>query len=108
MGLQATVNLNAPDLPNTGVWFANAAAFKNYMATIEGTVDIASADNAKYVPQAYDDLLPVAALTIDGVDYLLVTSDMFNSLKAKLDALDTSYQNMRTELKATGLLTEAQ
>lgn len=108
MGLQATVRLNPPALPDVGVWFANAAAFNNYMRSFEGEVDIEPANNTVYAPSDYNEALVPAGVNIDGVDYVLITLAMFQSLLDKVNTLDTSYKNLRTEMKNAGIIVEAQ
>lgn len=108
MGLQLAIRLNATDLPDNGIWFANSAAFTNYLNSLEGEGNLEPAANLKYVPSNYDDTLVAATVTIDEEDFVLVTKAMFDSLKAKLDTLDISYKNLRDALKAAGVITEAQ
>ncbi len=104
----ATVSIVVPALPDSDVWFANNAAWANYWKGISGDVELDAADTTIYVPVAYNAALVPCAINVDGVDYLLVTTAMFASLMAQITALDTALQNMRSEMKDAGYITEAQ
>lgn len=104
MGLNINIVLNAPDLPNTGVWFANSAAFVNYLNNLPATGVVDPAQVNTYTPVAYDETIVPAAVNIDGNDYVLITLAMFISLRNKLEALDTSYQNLRTGMINAGII----
>lgn len=108
MPITAIVTLNVPDLPDADVWFANAAAWKNYWRQQIANVTIEPAATTLYVPSAYDTSLVPFYTNIDGVDYVLVTTAMFDSLMNRLDTLENSYQALRTQLKDAGLITNAQ
>jgi hypothetical protein len=47
-------------------------------------------------------------MVIDGVNYALVTVDMFNSMMNRLNALESSYQDLRTQLKDASIIDNAQ
>ncbi len=108
MAFEATISINVPDLPNTSVWFLNAAAWKSYWTGATAIVDIDGAITDKYIPLPYNVALIPAVLNIDGVDYILTTQAQMNSLRGQLDTLDIAVQQMRTAMKAAGLITEAQ
>lgn len=101
-----TFQLNVPDLPDSGVWFANAAAWKNYWLNVSTTVNFGIAANAVYVeiapgPSQYFDL----QLDLDGdgtPESYVVPS------KAAFDQLVNSYKDLRQAMKDAGLIEEAQ
>lgn len=105
MALNANITLAPPALSDSTVWFANAAAWNNYWIATPATVAISITTTA-YVETAYDATLQPYALNVDGVDYLLATKAMLDSLKARVDALNTSYVALRTALKTAGLITD--
>lgn len=104
----ATISIVVPDLPDADVWFANNAAWSNYWNNISGEVTLDPATTTIYIPVAYDDSLVAVAFNIDGIDYLVVSQLQFNSLLAKVNAIDTAFQNLRTELKDAGFIDNAQ
>ena len=106
MALNATISINVPALPETGIWFANSQAWSNYWASTpaEVTFDIAT---AAFSSATYNTGLQPAVINIDNVNYVLVTKEMFDSLRSLTEALQTSYANFRTELKNAGLITNA-
>lgn len=108
MAVQATITLEVPALPDAGVWFANASAWANYWRGQIATVTVEGAETTLYTPLAYDDTLVPVYQQIDGVDYVLVTQAMFQSMQARYDNLEFSYQSLRTQLKDAGLIDTAQ
>lgn len=108
MPLQANIVLIVPDLPDASVWFANAAAWKDYWRNITAQVEFESAENDAYVPLAVDTSIEYVALDIMGVNYSLVPSLLFESLVAKVNAMDAAFQNMREAMKDAGFIEEAQ
>jgi len=108
MALTATINLNPTPLSDSGVWFANAAAFNAYMQGISGLATISPGTTTVYVPLNYNESLEPAVINIDGTEYALVTVAMLISLKEKLNNLDASYQLLRTQLKTAGIIDKAQ
>ena len=108
MPLGATVNIAVPELPDSDVWFANAASWKNYWAEIPADVTLDPINTTLYVPVPYDNALQAAAFNVDGTDYIVATKAMFDSLKARLDTLEGSYQDLRSQLKDGSLITNAQ
>lgn len=106
--ISATVSINVPALPENDIWFANAQAWNNYWRNITADVDVGAASTSLYAPVAYDTSLQYVQLTIDGIPVGFATNDMFTSLLAKLEALDASYQQLRTDLKAAGFIDNAQ
>lgn len=109
MALNVIVTLVPPALSDTGVWFANAAAFNTFMRQIQGyaSIDPADTSGSAYGPLNYDESLVPAAINIDGTDYVLITLAMFSSLKDKLIALDANYQALRTAMETAGLISNA-
>ncbi len=108
MGLAGHINLVVPDLPDADVWFANAASWKNYWRNIGADLSFDPAPTAIYIPTPYNNVLVPLFTTIDGIDYVLVTLAMFDSLKARVDALEAAFQDMRTQMRDSGYITNAQ
>lgn len=108
MPLSATISFTVPALPNSGVWFASSTAWSNYWSGVEAEVDLDAATTSVYAATAYDNTKVPCALDIDGVHFLLVTTDMLASLMARIDALNAGFELMRTQMKAAGFITEAQ
>ena len=108
MALTANIVLVVPTLPDADIWFANAAAWTNYWRNITAEANFDGADTTIYVPVPYDTALEPAHLNMDGVEYDLVTIQMFQSLQSRYDALEASYEDLRTQLKDAGLITNAQ
>jgi hypothetical protein len=108
MAIDASVQIIVPDLPDASIWFANAAAWKNYWKNITAEITFDGANTTIYVPFPYDVTLNPAYMVIDGVNYALVTVDMFNSMMNRLNALESSYQDLRTQLKDASIITNAQ
>jgi len=108
MGLPVTISLEVPDLPDASVWFANAAAWKNYWRNLNADATIEGASTSIYTPVPYDNTLVPCYTVMDGVNYVLITLDMFQSIQARYDALEASYQDLRTQLKDAGLIDNAQ
>lgn len=108
MALTATIVLEVPPLPDADVWFANADAWLNYWRDIGATVTFDSAENALYVPVAFDNLIEYIAIDVNGDVFNLVPQAMFESLKARLDAMEASYQDLRTAMKDADFIEEAQ
>lgn len=107
MSLQASVSITVPALQDNAVWFQNAAAWTNYWQGVTANVEVTPIDNTIYAPVAYVESDPLI-LNIMGVSYTLVSTDMFNSLKNRVDALELSYRQLRTDLKDGGLLVNSQ
>lgn len=108
MSLQATIEIIVGPLPDPLFWFANEAAWANYWEDVTGTITIEPAATNVYVPSPFDYGLEPEDFNIDGVDYIIPSIAQFNSLKAQVAALDDTVQQLRTALKAAGLITEAQ
>lgn len=108
MALTASGILAVPALQDNTIWFANAASWNNYWRDVTFDATFDPAETTLYVPSVYDDTLPAVAYSIGGIDYSLVTVAMFISLKTRLDTLEIAFQNMRTEMRDAGLITEAQ
>lgn len=105
----AVISIVVPDLPDADVWFANNAAWSTYWKGITGEVELDPAETTIYVPVTYNPaLLDVRYYNIDGIDYQVITIEMFNLLLQKVNAIDTILQNMRSEMKDAGYITEAQ
>lgn len=107
--ISVTFSLNVPALPDNDVWFANAAAWSNYWSgiSVAGTLD--SVDTVIYAASAYNSALEPFYLNLDGVTtHILVTQDMFTSLLNRVNALNSAFETMRTELRNAGLITNAQ
>lgn len=108
MPLTATVNIVVPDLPDASVWFANAAAWKNYWRDIEVEVEFEAAENAVYNAQAFDSTIGFVAVDVAGDVYNLVPELMFNSLKDRVNVMETSFRDLRTAMKEAGFIENAQ
>lgn len=108
MALTASVSFNVPDLPDNDTWFVNAAAWHNYWGSIDLTATFNPAATTKYVPTPYDASIPPTDLIIDSVHNVVVSLAMFNSLVAQVQSTDQALQNLRTQLKDAGFITNAQ
>ena len=108
MALTANINLNVPALPDVGIAFVNAAAWNTYWSAVGGVVTLNPANTNLYVPIVYDNTNPPYELIVNGVPHVLVTVAMFQSLLNEVQALDNAFQDMRTQLKTAGLITQAQ
>jgi len=106
--MTATISFNLPELTDNSVAFANAAAWNSYFSNITAEVEFDAIENTTYYPVAYNTGLVPAAFNIGDVDYIVPTSAMFTSLLNAYNALNTNYQLLRTELRAAGLITNAQ
>ena len=106
MGFQADIVLNIPALPDDNVWFANSQAWSNYCSNVAGTVDIDSATVSAYNEVPFDSNLVPAYINIDGTDYILLTQQMFNSYKARMESLLSSYETFRNELFLAGFTSQ--
>lgn len=107
MPLTATISINVPPLSDTDVWFANAAAWSNYWNDIEGDVTLDPIATIVYAASPFVDAGDYVA-NVDGVEYRLVQKATFDSLKNRLDVLNSAFETMRTELRNAGLITNAQ
>lgn len=107
-GLNGTANLNVTPLPDNDIWFANSQAWTNYWKTINLTLSFNPAATSKYVSVPFDASLQPCYQNIDGKDYVLITNEMFTSLMNRLNALEQSYQDFRTQLRAASFITNAQ
>lgn len=106
--LTGTVSFNVAPLSDTDVWFANAAAWSNYWATQDvGTITFNPITTTTYAALALVDI-GSAAFDVDGTLYYLVQQATFDSLVARVAALNAAFELMRTQLKAAGLITNAQ
>lgn len=108
MPITATVSINVPALPENDIWFANSASWSNYWADITANVEIDPVTTTVYASSPYDDNLEPHTLNVDGVETVLATNAMFESLKLELQTLNAAFQTMRTQLRNAGLITQAQ
>ena len=108
MALTASINITVAPLPEDDVWFANSQAWTNYWRDVNGTVSLDPATTTVYTSYAYNSALPVCDILVDDIPYKLVTKDMFDSLMARVDHLNTTFELMRNQLKLAGFITEAQ
>lgn len=108
--MTATISFNVDPLTDNAVWFANAAAWNNYWASVNATVDIDPLTTTLYTQSAYDTGLSsgMPIFNIAGEDYILVTKPCFDSLLAMVNALNASYMLLRTEFYNQGFITNAQ
>lgn len=106
--MTASVSFNLPALSDNTVAFANAAAWNSYFSNITAAVEFDAIVNTLYVPVSYNTGLVPIALNIMDVDYIIPSNAMFQSLLAAYNALNTNYELLRTELRAAGLITNAQ
>ena len=106
--IDGTIQIIVPELPDASVWFQNAAAWSNYWRNISATLSFPGADTTLYIPVPYDITLQPCVQIIDGIQYVLITQEMFDSLHNRLDALEASYEDLRTELKDASIITNAQ
>lgn len=103
-----TLTLNVPELPENDIWFANANAWYNYFRSVSAEASVDATTVQLYSPVAYNDALEGSAFYIDDTLYNVPTTEQFNSLKAQLAALDSSYKQLRTELRDAGYIDKAQ
>lgn len=108
MSLTANVTISVPPLTDNQVWFANADAWTNYWKQITSNVTFTPVNNTVYVPVAYDNNLVPVILNIGGESYVIITVEMFTSLKNRVEAMELSYRNLRTDLKDMGLIQNSQ
>lgn len=108
MSLTATISISVPALPDNDIWFANAAAWSNYWENIPASVTINPAATAIYTPQPADLTLPIYDIQINGVDQNVPSLALVQSLYNQLAAVDQCLQDLRSQLKAAGLITQAQ
>jgi hypothetical protein len=106
--LTASIQFNIPALPDNDIWFANSQAWSNYWNGIAATATLSPAATALYVPVPYNNALVYCRIDIDGQDYNLVTDAMLTSLLGQLNALDAAVQDLRTQMKTAGYITNAQ
>jgi hypothetical protein len=102
--ITATVSLTVPPLTDNAVAFANATAWNNYWNNISANITIDAIETDVYTSTPYNSALQPASITIDDVEFVLVTKTMFDSLKGELQTLNSSYQVMRTQLRDAGLI----
>ena len=102
--MTTTISLAVPALTDNTIAFANAAAWNTYWNNISGTVDFDAITTTAYTPSPYDSALTPHDLTIGADRYIFPTQSMFESLRAQLAAIDASYQTLRGELYAAGLI----
>ena len=105
--LQASVSITVPALQDNAVWFQNANAWSNYWKLVTADVTINPIENTLYVPVAYVDTDKLE-IVLGGTVYKVVSQEAFDSLKNKLDALELSYRQLRTDLKDGGLIANSQ
>lgn len=103
----ATISLNVTDLPDAEEWFVNSAAWSNYWANQSADVTLDPAATTLYVPSAAVDG-DYYNINIDGADRMIPSQAVFLTLLAALNNLNTSYQNLRSELKDAGYIDNAQ
>src|SRR6266404_2343090 len=109
MPFTVTFKLNVTPLPENDIWFANAAAWTNYWANQPGVAVIVNpASTTIYVPQPQDTSLPVYDLIIDGMDRNIPSLLLHESLATQVTAIDQALQDLRTQLKAAGFISNAQ
>jgi|ERR1041385_1691235 hypothetical protein len=106
--LTANITFDVPALQESDIWFASSQAWTNYWAGIAATAEFSAAETSIYVPVQYDTNLVFAQINIDGADYNLVTEAQLNSLLNQLNTLDVAFQDMRTQLRTAGFITNAQ
>lgn len=106
--MTATVNINVAPLADNEVAFANAAAWNAYWSNITAEVEFNAVATSLYVPVNYNTGLVPVAFAIEDINYILPTQAMFASLLTDYNALKASYEALRTELRAGGLITNAQ
>ena len=108
MAITASISLTVPALQENDTWFANAQAWTNYWKDVSGVVTINPVATSTYTSAFYDVSKNPLELVIDGTSYVFPTVAMLESLLNKVTVLDSSYQLLRNELVAGGLITNAQ
>jgi len=105
MALTASINLNVTPLPDNDVWFANAQAWTNYWKNTVAQANFDPAVTSAYVAVPWNTALtPVTFNMPDNVNLLLVTVDMYNNMKARLDALNQAFSDLKAQMKAAGFI----
>lgn len=104
--MTATITITVDPLTDNTIWFANAAAWNNYWASVDATVDIDPLTTVAYTDQPYNTGLSAGMpiFNIAGTDHILVTKPCFDSLLAMVNALNSSYETLRTEMYNQGLI----
>ena len=105
--LQASVSITVPALQDNAVWFQNAAAWTSYWQAVSANIDITPIENTLYVPVAFVETDKLE-ITLGGTIYKVVSQEAFESLKNRLDAMELSYRQLRTDLKDGGLIANSQ
>jgi len=109
MALNATGTLVVPPLSDNEEWFINVAAWNNYWTDIPLDITLTGADTTIYVPHVPNYALPFVQMAMeDGTTQDFPTKAQFNDLLTLVTTLNTSYELLRTELRAAGLITNAQ
>ena len=104
MPITVTISLNVTPLVDNEIAFANAAAWNDYFNNLSGDAVIEPVTVTGYTDSPYDSALQPHQLTVDAQVYIFPTIDMFNSLKAQVQQIDTNYITLRAELYAAGLI----
>lgn len=104
MPITATVSLNVTPLVDNEIAFANAAAWNDYFNNLSGEVELDAIATTGYTDSPYDTALTPHQLTVDAVVYVFPTLDMFTSLRAQVQQIDSNYITLRAELYAAGLI----
>lgn len=108
MAFTISFRLNVDPLPDMDYWFVNAAAWSTYWADQGGEAVIDAIPTTIYVPVPTDTGLPVQDLLVNGEDVYVPTMELFISLYNQVQAVDQCLQDLRTQLKDGGIITEAQ
>jgi hypothetical protein len=108
MAFTITFKLNVDPLPDMDYWFVNAAAWSNYWAHQGGTATLDAVPTSLYVPVPTDTDLPIYDLQVEGQDNKVPSEQLFESLYNQVVALDLAFQDLRTQLRDAGLITNAQ
>lgn len=102
-----TATLNVTELPDAEEWFVNAAAWSNYWANQSVDITLTPAATTLYVPAAAVDG-DYYNINIDGMDRIIPSQAIFIALLTAFNSLDTSYRNLRSQLKDAGFIDNAQ
>lgn len=106
MALNVNIQLNVPALVDGEIWFADATSWSNYWRGLNLAATFDPSANALYVNVPYDNTLAYTNVA-SGVG-MVASQAQFTSLLAAYAALNTSFQEMRTAMKAAGFITNAQ
>lgn len=106
MPLNVNINLVVPDVPENDVWWANAAAWKNYWRHIDLVATFDGAATDPYNEFAYDNTLQNVQIVYDDVPTDVPTLAQHNSLVNAYNALNADYKLLKQTLVDLGIISQ--